>query len=98
VAWVTASAPLVAAVRTAKQYLTYVSAGPFPYAVAEALCLPDAYVTTLRTDLLRERDLLAVPNSVCYDDSEAGRTRVRFTCCKKGDVLAEAVSRFGRLV
>jgi N-succinyldiaminopimelate aminotransferase len=43
VAWVTASADLVAAVRTAKQYLTYVSAGPFQYAVAEALRLPDAY-------------------------------------------------------
>ncbi|WP_326797312.1 pyridoxal phosphate-dependent aminotransferase [Streptomyces sp. NBC_01808] len=59
VGWVTASAPLVAAVRTAKQYLTYVSAGPFQYAVAEALALPDAYLTGLRADLLRKRDLLA---------------------------------------
>ncbi len=55
----TASAPLVAAVRTAKQYLTYVSAGPFQYAVAEALRLPDSYFTQLRADLLRKRDLLA---------------------------------------
>lgn len=59
VGWVTASAPLVAAVRTAKQYLTYVSAGPFQYAVAEALRLPDAYFETLRTDLRRKRDLLS---------------------------------------
>ncbi|AZM47539.1 putative succinyldiaminopimelate transaminase DapC [Streptomyces sp. WAC 06738] len=59
VGWVTAPAPLVAAVRTAKQYLTYVSAGPFQYAVAEALALPDAYLTGLRADLLRKRDLLA---------------------------------------
>ncbi len=59
VGWVTASAPLVAAVRTAKQYLTYVSAGPFQYAVADALRLPDEYFAGLRTDLLRKRDLLA---------------------------------------
>ncbi|MGW3075183.1 pyridoxal phosphate-dependent aminotransferase [Kitasatospora sp. NPDC001132] len=58
VGWVTASPDLVAAVRTAKQYLTYVSAGPFQYAVAEALRLPDAYFDTLRADLLRKRDLL----------------------------------------
>jgi N-succinyldiaminopimelate aminotransferase len=89
---------LVAAVRTARQYLTYVSAGPFPYAVAEALCLPDVYGATLRSDLLRERDLLTGPNSVFYDDPGAGRTQVRFACCKQGDVLAEAVSRLGRLV
>ncbi|WP_407560128.1 pyridoxal phosphate-dependent aminotransferase [Streptomyces sp. 184] len=59
VGWVTAPAPLVAAVRTAKQYLTYVSSGPFQYAVAEALALPDSYLTGLRADLLRKRDLLA---------------------------------------
>ncbi|MFE2375505.1 pyridoxal phosphate-dependent aminotransferase [Streptomyces sp. NPDC059398] len=58
VGWVTGSPALVAAVRTAKQYLTYVSAGPFQYAVAEALRLPDSYFTTLRTDMRRKRDLL----------------------------------------
>ncbi|MBD0693497.1 pyridoxal phosphate-dependent aminotransferase [Streptomyces sp. CBMA123] len=58
VGWVTGSPALVSAVRTAKQYLTYVSAGPFQYAVAEALRLPDSYFDTLRTDLLRKRDLL----------------------------------------
>ncbi|MEU3567404.1 pyridoxal phosphate-dependent aminotransferase [Kitasatospora sp. NPDC036755] len=58
VGWVTACPELVAAVRTAKQYLTYVSAGPFQYAVAEALRLPDAYFDGFRADLLRKRDLL----------------------------------------
>ncbi|MEU9073656.1 pyridoxal phosphate-dependent aminotransferase [Kitasatospora sp. NPDC004745] len=58
VGWVTAAPALVAAVRTAKQYLTYVSAGPFQYAVAEALQLPDAYFEGFRADLLRKRDLL----------------------------------------
>ncbi|MFE2106689.1 pyridoxal phosphate-dependent aminotransferase [Kitasatospora sp. NPDC059463] len=59
VGWVTAAPELVAAVRTAKQYLTYVSAGPFQYAVAEALDLPDAYFDDFRADLRHKRDLLA---------------------------------------
>ncbi|MEU9388816.1 pyridoxal phosphate-dependent aminotransferase [Streptomyces sp. NPDC048324] len=59
VGWVTASPPLVAAVRSAKQFLTYVSSGPFQYAVAEALALPDAYFTAFREDMLAKRDLLA---------------------------------------
>ncbi|MFD9686733.1 pyridoxal phosphate-dependent aminotransferase [Kitasatospora sp. NPDC059146] len=143
VGWVTASPALVAAVRTAKQYLTYVSAGPFQYAVAEALRLPDGYFDTLRTDLRRKRDLLldgltaagfraftpegtyfvttditplgekdgidfcralpercgvvAIPNAVFYDDPDAGRSLVRFTFCKKDEVLQEAVDRLRRL-
>jgi N-succinyldiaminopimelate aminotransferase len=59
VGWVTAAPALVAAVRSAKQFLTYVSAGPFQYAVAEALNLPDSYFTALREDLRAKRDLLA---------------------------------------
>ncbi|MFD8071919.1 pyridoxal phosphate-dependent aminotransferase [Streptomyces sp. NPDC059718] len=59
VGWVTAAPVLVDAVRAAKQYLTYVSAGPFQYAVAEALRLPDAYYRDFREDLRRKRDLLS---------------------------------------
>ncbi|MFD3517372.1 pyridoxal phosphate-dependent aminotransferase [Streptomyces sp. NPDC058657] len=59
VGWVTGGRDLVAAVRSAKQYLTYVSAGPFQYAVAEALALPDTYFDELRTELRARRDLLA---------------------------------------
>ncbi|MEW1658293.1 pyridoxal phosphate-dependent aminotransferase [Streptomyces sp. NPDC093707] len=59
VGWVTASPALVTAVRSAKQFLTFVSAGPFQYAVAEALALPDSYFTGLRADLRAKRDLLA---------------------------------------
>ncbi|CUU54943.1 N-succinyldiaminopimelate aminotransferase [Parafrankia irregularis] len=143
VGWVTADGPLVSAVRTAKQYLTYVSAGPFQYAVAEALRLPDSYFEHFRTDLGRKRDLLgdglraagfevyqpqgtyfittditpfgekdayafcralpercgvvAIPNSVFYDDPDAGRSQVRFTFCKREDVLREATARLRRL-
>ncbi|MFI6207442.1 pyridoxal phosphate-dependent aminotransferase [Streptomyces sp. NPDC051041] len=59
VGWVTASPGLVAAVRSAKQFLTYVSSGPFQYAVAEALALPESYFTAFREDLRAKRDLLA---------------------------------------
>ena len=45
VGWATATPDLVDAVRTTKQFLTYVSGGPFQYAVAEALDLPDSYYT-----------------------------------------------------
>ncbi|SNX62780.1 succinyldiaminopimelate aminotransferase [Streptomyces sp. TLI_55] len=59
VGWVTASPSLVAAVRSAKQFLTYVASGPFQYAVAEALALPDSYFTAFREDMRAKRDLLA---------------------------------------
>ncbi|KOG84993.1 MULTISPECIES: pyridoxal phosphate-dependent aminotransferase [Streptomyces] len=143
VGWVTGDAALVAAVRSAKQYLTFVSGGPFQYAIAEALALPDTFFTGFLADMHRKRDLLAtglraagfqvyepegtyfittdiapfgdedayafcralpercgvaaVPNSVFYDDPEAGRSQVRFTFCKKDEVLEAAVTRLGRL-
>ncbi|MET9917389.1 pyridoxal phosphate-dependent aminotransferase [Streptomyces sp. NPDC006435] len=59
VGWITASPELVSAVRSAKQFLTYVSAGPFQYAVAEALRLPDSYYDALRAELRAGRDLLS---------------------------------------
>jgi N-succinyldiaminopimelate aminotransferase len=133
----------VTAVRTAKQYLTYVSASPFQYAITQALRLPDAYFDGFRADLQRKRDLLgdslraagfevyqpqgthfittditpfgekdayavcralpercggvAILDSVFYDDPDADRSQVRFTFCKKDDVLHEATSRLQRL-
>ncbi|MCX5049837.1 MULTISPECIES: pyridoxal phosphate-dependent aminotransferase [unclassified Streptomyces] len=59
VGWVTAAPGLVTAVRSAKQFLTYVASGPFQYAVAEALALPDSYFADFREDMLAKRDLLA---------------------------------------
>jgi N-succinyldiaminopimelate aminotransferase len=58
VGWVTASPELVTAVRSAKQFLTYVASGPFQYAVAEALSLPDSYYDAFRADMSAKRDLL----------------------------------------
>lgn len=143
VGWVTGTQELVTAVRSAKQFLTYVASGPFQYAIAEALRLPDAYFDGFRADLRRKRDLLgdglraagfevyqpqgtyfittditpfgekdayafcralpercgvvAIPNSVFYDDPDAGRSQVRFAFCKRDDVLHEAVGRLQRL-
>ncbi|WP_093500346.1 pyridoxal phosphate-dependent aminotransferase [Streptomyces sp. Ag109_O5-10] len=59
VGWVTATPELVTAVRSAKQFLTYVASGPFQYAVAEGLRLPDSYFADFRADMLAKRDLLA---------------------------------------
>jgi N-succinyldiaminopimelate aminotransferase len=58
IGWVTGTPELVTAVRTVKQFLTYVTGGPFQYAVAQALALPDAYFAEISTDLRGKRDLL----------------------------------------
>ena len=143
VGWVCACAPLVNAVRTAKQFLTYVSGAPFQLAIAVGLGLGDEYFRGFADDLRVKRDLLvaglhragfdvyspagtyfvtadvrplgtadgmafcrslpercgvvAVPNIVFYDDEEAGRSLVRFTFCKRIDVLEEAVTRLKAL-
>ncbi|MGW2345389.1 pyridoxal phosphate-dependent aminotransferase [Streptomyces sp. NPDC001661] len=59
VGWITSTPELVTAVRSAKQFLTYVSAGPFQYAVAEALALPDTYFSDFRATMTAKRELLA---------------------------------------
>jgi N-succinyldiaminopimelate aminotransferase len=159
VGWVTGTSALVTAVRTTKQFLTYVSAGPFQYAIAAGLGLPDAFYADLASGLRAQRDLLgdglaaagfevftpagtyfmttdiaglavpgltgpghggaaqggagdglafcralpelcgvvAVPNVVFYDTTEAGRSQVRFAFCKRPQVLAEAAARLARL-
>jgi N-succinyldiaminopimelate aminotransferase len=66
IGWVTASAELVAAVRAVKQFLTFVSGGPFQYAIAEALRMPDDYFAGIGADLRGKRDLL------CSGLSQAG--------------------------
>ncbi len=143
VGWATGTQELVTAVRTAKQFLTFVASGPFQYAVAGGLAMPDSFYSGLADDLRGKRDLLtsglaeagfevfnphatyfvttsvaalgepdgmafcrtlphqcgvvAVPNVVFYDDTEAGRSQVRFAFCKRKEVLAEAAARLARL-
>ncbi len=58
VGWVTGPAEAVAAVRTVKQFLTYVGSGPFQPAVALALGLGDDVYAGLSSSLQTKRDLL----------------------------------------
>ena len=58
IGWVCASPELTTAVKTAKQFLTYVSGGPFQHAIAAGLRLPDDYFVTLAAALADKRDRL----------------------------------------
>ena len=73
IGWVTGPAELVTAVRTVKQFLTYVSGAPFQPAVAHALTDPAslAWVDALVASLTDRRDLL------CAGLTEAGFDVVR---------------------
>jgi N-succinyldiaminopimelate aminotransferase len=73
IGWVTGPEHLVTAVRTVKQFLTYVNGAPFQPAVAFALRDPDvaAWVVELAHSLSRRRDLL------CAGLQDAGFTVVR---------------------
>jgi len=73
IGWVTGPEHLVTAVRTVKQFLTYVNGAPFQPAVAFALRDPDvaAWVVDLAASLSRRRDLL------CDGLEDAGFTVVR---------------------
>src|SRR4051794_21929956 len=58
IGWICGPAPLVSAVRTAKQFLTFVNGGPFQPAIAAGLRLPDAYFRHIAHTLEQRRDLL----------------------------------------
>lgn len=57
VGWACAPAPLLAAVKSVKQFLTYSSGGPFQYAVAEGLGAGDRYFSGIARSLREARDL-----------------------------------------
>ena len=58
VGWVSGPAPLVAAVRAAKQFLTYTSPAPFQLAIAHGLAFPPDAMGRLATELEARRDQL----------------------------------------
>jgi N-succinyldiaminopimelate aminotransferase len=58
IGWICAPPDLLAAARTAKQFLTYVNGGPFQPAIAVGLGLPDSYFAELAADLQSKRDRL----------------------------------------
>jgi N-succinyldiaminopimelate aminotransferase len=58
IGWATGPAELVSAVRTAKQWLTYVNGAPFQHAIAAGLASDDAVYAKLADDLRAKRDHL----------------------------------------
>ncbi len=58
IGWICGPEPLVAAARTAKQFLTYVNGAPFQPAIAVGLGLPDEFFAGVRADLQAKRDRL----------------------------------------
>jgi N-succinyldiaminopimelate aminotransferase len=59
VGWICAAPALIDAVRTVKQFLTYVNGGPFQYGVAVGLGLPGSAFRRIAADLGEKRDRLA---------------------------------------
>jgi N-succinyldiaminopimelate aminotransferase len=57
VGWVTGAARLVAAVRAAKQFLTYTSGAPFQLAIARGLTFEPDVINEFSRDLAAKRDL-----------------------------------------
>ncbi len=58
IGWACGPAPLVSAVRTAKQFLTFVSGGPFQHAVAVGLRLGDDFFDDYAEEMRAKRDRL----------------------------------------
>jgi N-succinyldiaminopimelate aminotransferase len=89
IGWVCAAPPLVAAVRTVKQFLTYVNGGPFQPAVATALGFDDTYYTGIAEALRGQRDVLCagllargfdvvVPAGTYFATADVGADAVQF--------------------
>jgi N-succinyldiaminopimelate aminotransferase len=57
VGWVTGPAPLISAVRAAKQFLTYTSGAPFQLAIARGLAAEPAELNRFGAELKAKRDL-----------------------------------------
>ena len=58
IGWICATPPLTDAVKTAKQFLTYVNGGPFQYAIATGLDLGDDYYAGFLAGMRDRRDRL----------------------------------------
>jgi N-succinyldiaminopimelate aminotransferase len=58
IGWICGPAALLAAARTAKQFLTYVNGAPFQPAIAIGLGLPDSFFAGFAADMQAKRDRL----------------------------------------
>jgi N-succinyldiaminopimelate aminotransferase len=59
VGWATGPADLIQAVRVVRQHMSFVSGGPFQWAVAEGLALPDEHWLAFAADMQGKRDILS---------------------------------------
>lgn len=86
IGWICAAPPLLTAARTVKQFLTYVSGGPFQYAVASMLT---GDVSAPAVALAHQRDLLCtglaqlgfdvvVPQATYFATVDVGRDGIAF--------------------
>jgi N-succinyldiaminopimelate aminotransferase len=89
IGWCSGPADLVAATRTAKQFLTFAGGTPLQHAAATALRLPSSFVEALRDDLRRRRDQLCagldaaglapfVPAATYFVNADVGTDAMRF--------------------
>ena len=75
IGWACGDADLIAGVRAAKQYLSYVGGAPFQPAVAQALRHRGPWVASLRDALQAKRDKLAAAlASIGFDVHDSGGT------------------------
>lgn len=58
VGWASGPTDLIRAVRAVRQHLSFVSGGPFQYAIAHGLRMPDSYFESFRSGLADQRDIL----------------------------------------
>lgn len=65
IGWISGPAPLVDAVLSVKQFLTYVNGAPFQPAIATGLRLPDAFFATIASTLRHKRDILGDALRAC---------------------------------
>jgi len=59
VGWATGPSDLIGAVRVVRQHMSFVSGGPFQWAVAEGLGLPDEHWRSFAADMQGKRDILS---------------------------------------
>jgi N-succinyldiaminopimelate aminotransferase len=89
IGWASGPAELVAATRTAKQFLTFAGGTPLQHAAAAALRLPPTALAQLRDDLRRTRDQLCegltaagldpiVPAATYFVNADVGTDAVQF--------------------
>ena len=139
VGWVTGPAPLVAATRSAKQFMTYVNAAPFQHAISYALDNAENFTEQVRKPMVDQRNSLvsglnrlgfstfpssgtyfvisdlggaigsstanfcielaklahvvSIPVSAFYDDHQRDEGQIRWTFCKKPEVIRDALCR-----